>query len=335
LSRREISTKEYSLLRQIFTTTEDQLLKALGKTLELYYDKKNLIRTNSYIYAIGEIPIALVAHLDTVHKAPPTEFFHDPEKGCIWTPEGLGADDRAGVFSILMLLRGGYRPSVIFLTQEERGGIGAEKFIQNWPMPATEINFLVELDRQGCNDAVYYECGNEKFENFISSFGFVTEWGSFSDISIIAPKWDRAAVNLSVGYYHEHTLCEFLNYRYMFSTIEKVKQILENYNENTVYNFERVSWGMAAPWIFGGLAREKNGQVMCDCCETWTPDDAVVRVSDVDDDEFDIFRLCPTCVEKYVIFCSNCGRAILDPYHTNTDGLCEKCRNEKGVDVKA
>ena len=161
MSRREISKKEFSILRQVLGTTESQLLKVLNKTLDLYYDRKNIVCTNDYLYAIGDIPIALVAHLDTVHRTPPTNLFHDQEKGYIWTPEGLGADDRAGVFSILMLLRAGYRPSVIFLTQEETGGKGAEKLVKDWPAPASEINFLIELDRRGEDDAVYYECGNE------------------------------------------------------------------------------------------------------------------------------------------------------------------------------
>lgn len=337
MSRREITKKEYSILRQVFTMHEQQLLNVLRKTLENYYEKKNIIATNDYIYVVGDIPIALLAHLDTVHKAPPTEFFHDKERGYLWTPEGLGADDRAGVFGILMLLKAGYRPSILFLTQEERGGIGAEKLIKEWPAPASEINFLIELDRRGEDDAVYYDCGNEEFEKFISSFGFNTEWGSFSDISVIAPVWDRAAVNLSIGYFDEHTLCERLNYRYMFKTIDRVKQILENYQHDKVYDFQAIDWGTAAwthyPNDIIYYPRTKNGNTLCDCCDTWVPDDSITYVQD--DETDDIFRLCPECVAKHVTFCKQCGRATLDIYHKMTDGICKKCKKERKIDVKA
>lgn len=333
MSRKEISKKEYSILCQVLSTPEMQLLKVLNQTLGLYYDKKDIVMTKDYLYAIGDIPIALIAHLDTVHSAPPTVFFHDSEKGYIWTHEGLGADDRAGVFSILMLLKSGYRPSVIFLTQEERGGIGASAFIKEWPAPAVETNFLIELDRRGEDDAVYYECGNERFEKFITSFGFVTDWGTFSDISIIAPAWDRAAVNLSIGYFDEHSLCERLNYRYMFKTIERVKQILESYEDGIVYKFEPIDWTKNVGWQYFTFPREQHGKALCDCCDSWVSRDALTNVYDCEIEEK--YRLCPECVERYVTFCKTCGRPILIPSGIDSDGLCAECRKVKGIDVKA
>lgn len=304
--------------------TEQQLLKVLYKTLKEYYDENNLCFTEHYLYAMGEIPIALVAHLDTVHKQPPTDFFHDQEKGYLWTPEGLGADDRAGVFSILMLLRAGYRPSIIFLTQEEVGGLGASAFIKDWPAPAEETNFLIELDRKGEDDAVYYDCGNEEFERFISKFGFVTDWGTFSDISIIAPAWDRAAVNLSIGYFSEHTLCERLNYRYMFKTIERVKRILDSYIPDKIYKFEGIDWTKVTGFFH---PRMLGNQTLCDCCETWVPNDALVPA--YDEETGDKWRLCPDCTVKNVTWCKECGKAIIDPDHTHP--VCEQCRTKRKV----
>lgn len=320
LSRRELSKQEFGLLRQILQMTENQLLRALGKTLETYYPKENLYVTKDYIYAVGDIPIALLSHLDTVHPVPPMNFFHDREKGCIWTPDGLGADDRAGVFSILMLLKAGYRPSVIFLTQEERGGIGATEFLKDWRHPKTDLNFLIELDRQGDNDAVYYECGNAAFEAYISSFDFVTDYGSFSDISIIAPAWDLAAVNLSVGYYDEHTRHEHLYYGYTFNTIRKVKEILEDTSVTTPFKFERL------PYILDDYiitSRTKGSRSLCDNCEQWFPNDSLTLA--LDEDTMDIYKLCPECTGRFVYFCDRCGKAFINIRHEGPANLCKSC----------
>lgn len=299
--------------------TEGQLLRTLYRILPKYYDKEKVIATNDYIYVVGDTPVALLAHLDTVHDLPPTSFYHDPERGVIWTPEGLGADDRAGVFAILMLIKAGYRPSIIFLTQEEVGGDGAKRFVRDYPKPLTELNFLVELDRRGINDAVYYNCGNADFERFISSFGFVTELGIFSDICVIAPAWDIAAVNLSIGYFDEHSFHERLEYRKMFDTIEKVKKILENCGTQH-YDFQEVLYDIFAP-------RTANGKAKCDNCDDWFPQDAMTLALREEDQS--IFKLCPECTSRHVSFCSECGAAFVDIYHREKRNKCLRCMKEQ------
>ena len=203
-----MNAHEYKLIQQIFTMSEESLLRTLPKVLRKFYKKENVRYSEHFIYAQGLIPITLVAHLDTVHKRLPQPLFHDPKEKVLFSPNGLGADDRAGVFAILSLLEKGFLPSIIFCSQEERGGIGAAAFAKKFPKPATPTNFLIELDRQGQNDSVYYDLNNPKFEEYINQYGFHTEFGTFSDISIIAPAWKLPAVNLSVGYFNEHTLGE-------------------------------------------------------------------------------------------------------------------------------
>lgn len=210
---------------------EATLLRTFPRVLECYYPSDKIHATEDFIYVEGDIPVGLVAHLDTVHARPPEVIFHDQEHKVIWSPEGLGADDRAGIYGILALIMGGYRPSIFLTTGEERGGLGAISLIKKYPTPPTELNFLIELDRQGRDEAVYYDCVNKEFESFINSFGFSTAIGIFSDISFIAPKWNLAAVNLSIGYFNEHYVSEFLCYNYMEETIEKVSHILEEYGD--------------------------------------------------------------------------------------------------------
>ena len=189
---------------------------------------KNIIQTDMYTVAEGDLPICLIAHMDTVFRCPPDKFYYDAKEQVLWSPGGAGFDDRAGIYAISNILEAGYRPSIIFTDQEERGGIGAKKLVEDYPdCIFNDCRALIQLDRANKEDCVYYDCDNEAFENFISKFGFQLDWGSFSDISIIAPVWGIAAVNLSIGYEDEHTGCERLHCDWCDLTIERVKKILD------------------------------------------------------------------------------------------------------------
>lgn len=77
--------------------------------------------------------------------------------------------------------------------------------------PSCKLKAIFELDRCGKDDMVFYGCNNPDFENYIEKFGFTFGWGTFSDISVIAPAWKVAAVNLSIGYVGEHMQTEILH----------------------------------------------------------------------------------------------------------------------------
>ena len=187
MKKRVLTTFEYDLLQKLLLLEQDKLLGVLEKYLiGVYSDERVINGDDNFLYAIGDIPILLVAHLDTVHRFAPYEIFYDKDKNVIWSPEGLGADDRAGVFAILRILANGFRPHVLFTTDEEIGGLGAYYVTEIGLVP--QVNFVIELDRQGENDSVFYWCDNEKFETYINKFGFKTDIGTFSDISVLCPE---------------------------------------------------------------------------------------------------------------------------------------------------
>ena len=180
-----------------------------------------------YLYAEGDIPIALVAHLDTIVSMPPTEIYHDIKNKVMWSPQLLGADDRAGIYAIIQIIDRGFRPTIILTTDEEQGGLGAQALALAKPKcPLENLKAIIELDRRGKNDCVFYDCDNREFVKYIESFGFEENFGSFTDISFIAPQWGIAAVNLSIGYENEHQLIELLHTDWVDNTIDKVEAIL-------------------------------------------------------------------------------------------------------------
>lgn len=193
-----------------------------------------------YIIAEGELPVCLIAHLDTVFLAPPVDrdFLYDAEKKILWNTRGAGFDDRAGVTMIMQFILNNYRPSIIFTLGEEVGGIGAYSLISNFKKcPFKKCNALIELDRMGEKDCVFYSCDNKEFEKYIESFGFEKAEGTFTDISIIAPQWKIAAVNLSIGYLDEHTIAERLNIQWYYDIFQKVESILKNSSKMKFYKY--------------------------------------------------------------------------------------------------
>ena len=226
-------------IKELLSKTQEELRRfVICKLAELGYEK-DMVFTKDYVFAKGNIPVLLVAHLDTVHKDLPI-IFHDENKKALWSPQGIGGDDRCGVYAILKICQE-LKPYVLFTTDEEIGAVGAEKFAQeiNGKL-LKKVNFAIEIDRRGFNEAVFYDCGNNEFQEFILSFGFDEEIGSFSDICMLSPKFDFASVNLSAGYYNEHTNYEYIMLDHLEYTICLVKKILQNEGSFKRYEYDEV-----------------------------------------------------------------------------------------------
>lgn len=232
--------------KHILTLEQEDLHHFLLGRLASIYSMKDIYRLDgSFTYVKGEIPVLLCAHLDTVHTKAPTEarIFHDQEKNVMWSPDGIGGDDRCGVFNILDILQKGYRPHILFSWDEEIGCHGSREFaanaenyfgldIQN---ALSEVNFAIQFDRKGFGESVYYDLDNQEFEDYINSFGFKTEWGSFTDIAVVCPEFGFAGVNLSAGYMDEHNLYERIYINELYRTQEKVINILDDQIENSYF----------------------------------------------------------------------------------------------------
>lgn len=239
-----LSLEELKLYESIINLSQKNMRLVMEDYLKKQYNQ--VIANDDYIYAIGDIPIALVAHLDTVaeesyesrivtfnnkkYLKPENRnvvLYYDQWQEKIASNEIIGSDDRAGVYAIYRLIEAGLRPSVILTTDEEIGGVGARKFVSQIEKPLSDINYIIQLDRRGVDDCVFYNLNSPEFEKYIESFGFKKETGSFSDISTICPAWGIAGVNLSIGYDNEHSVQETLDVRAWLATIEKVTVMLK------------------------------------------------------------------------------------------------------------
>lgn len=238
--------KEESMQELTFETILRLPQMELKKTLKAELKSRGYPITDKpgYLYAEGTIPVLLVAHMDTVHRQPVEQICYSADGAVAMSPQGIGGDDRCGVWMILQILRT-TNCHVLFCEDEEVGCIGAKKFTGGSLRP--QVNYIVELDRRGNNDAVFYRCDNPEFEDFVTSFGFETAGGSCSDISYIAPYLETAAVNISCGYYCEHQRHEYIHLEEIELNADRVAQMVTQQTEHFEYMEQQDSF-------FGGRA---------------------------------------------------------------------------------
>lgn len=243
---------------RICKKTQKELKKYVSEKLfENGY--KDIVSGDGFVYAKGTVPVLLVAHMDTVHKEIPLAITIKntiDNNTVISSKQGIGGDDRCGVFSVLEIIKE-HKCSVLFTEDEEIGCIGARKFTaSDMIKEIKDLNYMIELDRRGNNDAVFYECDNPDFTSFITkNTGYKEEWGSYSDICEIARDSGIAAVNLSCGYYNEHTKNEYVIFEETMNTINVVKKLLTIESEK----FEYVEAYSGYNWFHYNSLQGKSG----------------------------------------------------------------------------
>lgn len=270
------NTTDFPLLVELCKLSQCDLSRILPVKLS-QCGYKNVVVGDGFIYARGEIPVLLTAHMDTVHKQPIVDYYEEIRAGkhIISSPQGIGGDDRCGIYMILQIIQE-YKCSVLFCEDEEIGAVGSSKFCRTKMIDeVSDLNYIIGLDRKGHNDAVFYDCNNPQFTDFIiDNTGFNEDFGTFSDISIIAPISGVAAVNLSCGYYFPHTKKEQIIVEDMLYSIEAVKILLACKSEKYEYiENEPVNWsgwnyssGPHAPELIELNIRyySKSGEAMSD-----------------------------------------------------------------------
>ncbi|MCD5384920.1 MAG: hypothetical protein LRZ94_01220 [Candidatus Pacebacteria bacterium] len=344
------------LAEQLFRASGGKLLKkVLRKRLKTAgYSISKKTWGKEFLYAAGDIPLLLVAHVDTVHCAPPQIIYHDRERNVMWSPDGLGADDRAGVWAILSIINKGFRPHVLFTDGEETGGTGAWEAVGKLKVPA--VNAIIELDRKNSNESVFYNLDNPEFKRWVNGFGYKTVIGSFSDISILCPEWGIAGVNLSIGYYNAHTNSEYLKVDEMKKTINRVVHMLKSppsavfeYKEKESVIKNTTTWGWAdTPSIHGyASSATRNSRLSgltedypmaCEYCGKFERADELLS--------FGNELVCGSCMrliekeieaEGSIIHCDCCG----EPEHIDEllsfedEFLCFTCFGERKKESEA
>ena len=246
---------------------------------------------DDFLFYDNKSPICLVSHIDTVMpKKQKIDLLVN--NFTITNRHGvLGADDRAGVYAMLKLydickISKTPLPSMLFTSGEECGGVGAYEFCSSITKTDTEkINIFIELDRKGSNEYVYYsDTLPKKVVKYIESYGFFKNFGSFSDISILTEKTLIPSVNLSIGYYNQHTPKESLHLDETHLTIRRVFEMLKNpiAKRHAIPKKTYTSWYGNKTSYYGPLWKST--------CEFCGMENAILTV-------YDNVLMCPECID--------------------------------------
>lgn len=199
--------------------------------------------TPYYLIGVGERPVLLTAHVDTYDVG---DVRIDHQRRII---TGRGGDDRAGVFAIFDVLD--LRPMVVITSFEEKGGIGASRAAYDHPWLQYAANVVIGLDRRGGNDAVFYGCGSIPIRQWTQAWGWKEARGSYADTDTLGYALDRAAVNLSIGYFNEHTAAQYVVFDLVESTIRRLRGMLDDLPD-TPWTFDDIYYEEES-WVFDDI----------------------------------------------------------------------------------
>lgn len=181
-----------------------------------------------YIPGTRENAVLLVAHADTVGEEDLAVELAEDERIIRNRCGILGADDRAGCAMLFLLRNSGH--GLLVTDGEEYGSIGSRFLKEAFPDRFDEINrnyqFMIQIDRCGCADFKCYRAGTPEFRRYITEKTHFAEPDRLRSTDIVHLCRDICGVNLSCGYYCEHTAAEYLVKAEWRNTLELLRNWL-------------------------------------------------------------------------------------------------------------
>lgn len=186
--------------------------------------------------------VLLVAHYDTVwmsgERGKPEERVEQVRKvkqyGMLLqsglSGTGIGADDRLGVLALWACRKEGH--SLLLVPDEEIGCLGSGKVADSYPEILKNHQFMLQFDRRGAYDLVFYNYFNEEFLKFLRGayHGYSRGYGSCTDIVKLIPASGICGVNISIGFHSEHAPSERVDILDYIRTIHYTKELLRREN---------------------------------------------------------------------------------------------------------
>lgn len=262
------------MIKKLLTMPEPELFDKISKT------SGAIIQKNMYIY-IDDFPLEIkpliCVHLDTCNWHNVTDKDITEKKGIIsLKPKSkltcLGADDRAGVWVALELLkaqRSGKTKTnfaFAFFCGEESGCIGSSFFVKSPPVSFQNINCFIGVDRKSSNfkmpEIATYGYDSEELEETVKSQLPDYQWkvGSITDCSILSDATDKPCFNITAGYNNEHTPKEKLD----------TKLMVKVFNDLSKLKIGNNSFQVDFP-VWDDSDREYGREILCDNCQAHEP----------------------------------------------------------------
>lgn len=192
-------------------------------------------KAGNRIIRIGDAPVLWSSHTDTVHDKEGSQkimygggiasLADGSDSSC------LGADDTAGIWLMVQMIRRNVPGLYIFHAAEEVGGIGSGYIASRTPELLDGIKYAIALDRKGNNSVITHQGGRCCSDAFADALAdqlggkfYADDTGLFTDTANytgIIPE----CTNISVGYYNAHTSKEYLDVSFLVNLLTKLCNI--------------------------------------------------------------------------------------------------------------
>lgn len=147
----------------------------------------------------------------------------------------LGADDAAGVYAITCMIDRNVSGRYMLFAGEESGGIGSNYAVNNYPELFDGIRRAVAIDRKGTGDVITSQyvgvCASNAFGTALAealSYDSVYKYapcnGVYTDTANMIGLVPEC-VNISSGYYSEHSKQECLDLNYLLDLIDRMTML--------------------------------------------------------------------------------------------------------------
>lgn len=218
---------------------------------------------------VSETYPCLAAHMDQVQENHSKDFMVFEHGDTVFAfsskcgaQQGLGADDKNGIFICLECLRKYDVLKVAFFVGEETGCVGSNKVDLTF---FKDCRFIVQPDRKGGKDLITEMfCGDVCSEDFVKAigadkFGYKHDLGSITDVGELVERGvGISCLNLSCGYYNPHSDKEITSLSELENCLNFVQHIVETCVE--VFPFEYVGYyGNYSSKCLGGYFFGKSG----------------------------------------------------------------------------
>jgi hypothetical protein len=187
------------------------------------------------VLTVGSNPrILFSSHMDTVHRFDGInntlkfdgQFLSQTGSNC------LGADDTAGVFLMLEMIKAEIPGVYVIHFGEECGGIGSKSLAKGNPDFFRDIDIAIAFDRMGYEDIITHQCFQQTASDAFA-LSFAAELGgSFkpSDDGVYTDTAEYAhlvpeCTNISVGYFNQHNKGETQDVRFLLALREALLQV--------------------------------------------------------------------------------------------------------------
>ncbi|WP_373168147.1 hypothetical protein [Bacteroides cellulosilyticus] len=196
----------------------------------------------------------IAAHLDEVHQAREKGYevlfvkdefiigFNSGKREF----NGIGADDKNGIWICLRCLEKYDNLKCVFFVGEEQGCIGSRQADMRF---FDDCRFVLQCDRKGNSDfinRIYGEslCSSQFLKDAsLKEHGYKEENGMQTDVRTLRDRGlEISCANISCGYYYPHTPHEMTNIEDLKKCRTLVEHIIENCRKVYTYKEERPQW---------------------------------------------------------------------------------------------